>query len=551
MATTNRWKGEDGRAAFRRTEHHGAGLAHQVACWRRRPPGTGSIVQADITMLLLLFALVHASDDAPVGALTGAPVYRGGPSDSPLLTLVVEYAQIKYGEHDTMELKLFWEGENLDAADDDAAAPGRMHAVTECVAGGGVAGRHVLVLFDNAVVKALPVDRAADQNMSCESDREDCQPYGRCCGGSVTVSVPFSVPVSGHVDRQFELQLLVSDSSCRRDVVMHGDRLVRAVELYTHTPDHSLVLLEPSPPAIVPEAPIASLPSSSGRGGHAAEIGEGRGKGECQWELGESGTKGGADFSTHRCAGASIGSQSPQGLVDATCLFENVCMLDGQLTYLVHPNMSGPATQVPRLHALSRLWSATPREPCPVWEEVEVRLRRGYLGEQYPRTRVPYVYIRRIEPGNAGHTLGDDAWAIFQGMVHFEALEYGMQVVIDDDSGPGRGASHWSNKVFQLVSGRPVIGRSSLRFLSLCFDKFVTGWGGLGFGSGPNVPLQYREPSVRGKGPLLRQWRRFAYSRLLERSPSPASMHGLYFVCAGETLGGAAEGDATNRGWYR
>ncbi len=104
--------------------------------------------------------------------------------------------------------------------------------------------------------------------------------------------------------------------------------------------------------------------------------------------------------------------------------------------------------------------------------------------------------------------MADDAWSIFQGMLLFDMLgtqftcftgtkvqiltretvvDYDIQIIVDDDRGPLLGAGYWSNKVFALVSGRPVVGRSWLRGRSICFQRFLTGWGGLGFGSVPRI----------------------------------------------------------------
>ena len=85
--------------------------------------------------------------------------------------------------------------------------------------------------------------------------------------------------------------------------------------------------------------------------------------------------------------------------------------------------------------------------------------RQGYIPPHVARTDVVHVYIRRIFPRNAGHVLGDDAWAIFQAMLMFDILDYSdIQVIVDDDDGPALGADFWSNKIFALVSGRRVIG---------------------------------------------------------------------------------------------
>lgn len=100
-------------------------------------------------------------------------------------------------------------------------------------------------------------------------------------------------------------------------------------------------------------------------------------------------------------------------------------------------------------------------------------------------------------------------------MVQFEVLDYDIQVVVDDDSGPDMGAAYWSNKIFELVSRRAVLGRSAFRAHTLCMDRFMSGWGGLGFGSGNDVPMHLRLPSVWGKGGMLRLWRSFAWHHLL------------------------------------
>ena len=124
-----------------------------------------------------------------------------------------------------------------------------------------------------------------------------------------------------------------------------------------------------------------------------------------------------------------------------------------------------------------------------------------------------------------------------------------------------------------------------MRSISICFEKFITGWGGLGFGSGANVPMhgrphppptgigrellvrgkaplllqwrefvyltrahtytQYltrtgREPSVRGKGPLLLQWREFVYLHVLRRA-APIAAVGVCIRERGEGGGGSRE----------
>ena len=193
-----------------------------------------------------------------------------------------------------------------------------------------------------------------------------------------------------------------------------------------------------------------------------------------------------ANYSTHTCAGVDVNHRAnhDQHLQDGTCLFENVCIFNGELTYTVHPGISDAGSvRVPRLHALSRLWRANPREPFPIWEEVKWHTRQGYIPPHVARTDVVHVYIRRIFPRNAGHVLGDDAWAIFQAMLMFDILDYSdIQVIVDDDDGPALGADFWSNKIFALVSGRRVIGMRDMaeQHSSLCFGRFLTGWGGSG-----------------------------------------------------------------------
>jgi hypothetical protein len=374
-----------------------------------------------------------------------------------------------------------WEGEDLDIMDDDAAsAP--------------VARHYVLVLVDNVVLYALPIGsgdgdvcvgsvcvhgETDTELVSCHSSRADCQPYGRCCGGRVRVWV--------QGPGEHELQVLLSASAEPRHAVLYRDKCVRALErVYVERYEGGK-----TPRSTASEIPLADRASHFGAkpaGAHAAK------------------------YSTHKCAGVDSnylpcrgGRCAERALQDGSCVFQHVCFLDSVPVYMQHPNVStSSATQVPRLHTCSRLWRADPREPMPVWEEIAFRVRRRSISASYQRSSVPLLYIRRTYAPNAGHVLADDAWAIFQaqtlkcictvpvdisnrrtlifenfcqGLVLFDMLDYQIQILIDDDQGPELGANYWSNKVFALVSGRPVLGRSVLRDMSICVDNFLTGWG--------------------------------------------------------------------------
>ena len=378
-------------------------------------------------LLIVIQALVVTlglGDAGDLGASILAPHNDYAP---PMLTMFVTSGIHDEGTNNTT-LVLTWEGENLAVEDDDAREDIRRQVVARCE---GSTGRHVLVLLNNAVVKAFPINATADGHVSCHSDRDDCQPYGRCCGGSIPVAVRIDFEFhlgTGQTEQHVELQLLLSDSACRRGAVMHRGRLIREVASYAVRADRgwAFTLIEPSPP---PTLPFEDQP-------HTARADRERDK-DFPHDVGEMQSPACAisrhqprrpprtrgDYSTHICSGAEVGQEgAAEALQDGTCLFENVCMLDGELTYTAHPNASvgAPtnsnfsAARIPRIHALSRLWSASPREPCPVWEEVEWRVRRGCIGNTYPRTRIPHVYIRRLYQENAGHVLGDDAWAIFQ-----------------------------------------------------------------------------------------------------------------------------------------
>ena len=62
-----------------------------------------------------------------------------------------------------------------------------------------------------------------------------------------------------------------------------------------------------------------------------------------------------ANYSTHTCAGVDVNHRAnhDQHLQDGTCLFENVCIFNGELTYTVHPGISDAGSvRVPRLPTL-------------------------------------------------------------------------------------------------------------------------------------------------------------------------------------------------------
>lgn len=307
---------------------------------------------------------------------------------TPFLTLYFTGAQTKESRGATY-LDVSWEGEDLDVMDDDAVtAP--------------VARHYVLVLVDNVVLYALPIgsgDGGAcmgnvcvhgetdTEFVSCHSSRSDCQPYGRCCGGRVLV------PVQGLGEH--ELQLLLSASAEPRHAVLYKDKCVRVSELvYLDRYDAR----KTSRTVQVPSADRALTLGAKPAGAHAAK------------------------YSTHKCAGVdsnylpcSGGRCAERVLQDGSCVFEQVCFLDSVLVYMQHPNVStSSATQVPRLHTCSRLWRADPREPMPMWEEIEFRVRRTSISASYQHSSVPLLYIRRTFAPNAGHVLADDAWAIFQ-----------------------------------------------------------------------------------------------------------------------------------------
>ncbi len=379
-------------------------------------------------------------------------------------------------------LDVSWEGEDLDVMDDDAASA-------------HVARHYVLVLVDNVVLYALPIGsgdgdvcvgnvcvhgETDTELVSCHSSRADCQPYGRCCGGRVRVWV--------QGPGEHELQVLLSASAEPRHAVLYRDKCVRALERVY------LEILDKEQDGKRPRSNAGEIPFRASHfgakpaGAHAAK------------------------YSTHKCAGVDSnylpcrgGRCAERALQDGSCVFQHVCFLDSVPVYMQHPNVStSSATQVPRLHTCSRLWRADPREPMPVWEEIAFRVRRRSISASYQRSSVPLLYIRRTYAPNAGHVLADDAWAIFQaqalkctctepldftcrralifenfcqGLVLFDMLDYQIQILIDDDQGTELGANYWSNKVFALVSGRPVLGRSVLRDMSICFDNFLTGWG--------------------------------------------------------------------------
>ena len=124
----------------------------------------------------------------------------------------------------------------------------------------------------------------------------------------------------------------------------------------------------------------------------------------------------GAEYSTHRCVGVDVNHRESvsasyqaarrlwadhgsheRALQDGTCLFRDVCSINGTLTYMQHPRLGhAAANQVPRVHALSRTWHADPREPCPVWEEVRFDVVPQRIPAHFACTAVPHIYIRRV-----------------------------------------------------------------------------------------------------------------------------------------------------------
>ena len=148
-------------------------------------------------------------------------------SRSPFLILQ-ERSTSFFDEREEFVLHLLWEGDNLDVEDDDAGE----HAPIDWKSASGTSMplRHVLLLVDNVVVYALPVNGSGEETdrLSCHSERPECQPYGRCCGGMLSVSLSCSPSDS---DGEHELLLLLSNSAHSHHAVPYKDKSIRTAAL--------------------------------------------------------------------------------------------------------------------------------------------------------------------------------------------------------------------------------------------------------------------------------------------------------------------------------
>ena len=270
-------------------------------------------------------------------------------SRSPFLILQDDSAFF-FDEREECVLHLLWEGDNLDVEDDDAGE----HAPIDWKSASGTSMplRHVLLLVDNVVVYALPVNGSGEETdrLSCHSERPECQPYGRCCGGMLSVSLSCS---PSHSDGEHELLLLLSNSAHSHHAVLYKDKSIRTAALISVDSKAQTVTFlkndgEGGSAAAASAANAAPKEEEEGARERrsSCERDDGRGNGASRGEREPTG----AAYSTHKCAGVDMNFHEAwssnkfattisheggrRALQDGTCLFENVCSLDGILTYV-------------------------------------------------------------------------------------------------------------------------------------------------------------------------------------------------------------------------
>eukprot|EP00961_Rhodomonas_salina_P195041 2633337-Rhodomonas_salina.5 len=66
--------------------------------------------------------------------------------------------------------------------------------------------------------------------------------------------------------------------------------------------------------------------------------------------------------------------------------------------------------------------------------------------------------------------------------------------------------------MFLTISGNPVRALNEYSGSNICFERFLTGWGRYGFGSGPSTEGGlYTQDAAWGRGNTFRSWRRLAW----------------------------------------
>jgi hypothetical protein len=224
--------------------------------------------------------------------------------------------------------------------------------------------------------------------ISCSSVNPDCAERGDCCGGEIQLS-----PNSICIRELNACELALSPTPHIKDSAIISNTIDIRIP-----PSHLNSSQEASPGLARHSGHAPPVQSDAPDGAHAPPSAP------------PSDSSSEPLYSRHTCVG-----WDPQrdAVSDATCLFENVCLLDGAFHYFMHPGIRD--ARLPLLHAVGRRHALEPGETF------RPAVRRGPVPAAAaaaldPR---PHAYIHRCHPRNYGHVLGDDAWPIAQGMLLF------------------------------------------------------------------------------------------------------------------------------------
>jgi len=206
---------------------------------------------------------------------------------------------------------------------------------------------------------------------------------------------------------------------------------------------------------------------------------------------------------------------------DSSCVFHNLCLINGEYIYYATGydsslDLTDFLSRQPgnSLHFKSVIQENA--EPSLPTELMGIRIEFEPVDKLVPMWPGNYTELHRYYSQNVGHTLGDDVFAIFQGLHSWGAdtLQTNLHIFVDDTTSPAP---------FEIITKFEIRHRPED---NVCFETFYGGWQGLGFVSISAAEMnKYNgrnpKPEVSGRlGKILWNFRNTAWARYgLKSSP--------------------------------